>query len=481
MLDEGCVEYAVQYATSYGFYVVPIRPGEKAPWLPQWQEKASRDEATIRHWWQTEPGSNVGVKLGKESNVIDIECDDEEAERKYQELFDGCEVVTATYQGHRGKHRLFRWSPELPHPDKPWFKLGKLEIRTGNGGGAQSVLPPSKHPKGDTYRWLVHIDDAGIAELPQQVIARLHNWAGDSPQKDVKAKKTAEEWERIASGGKREGEGRNNDAASYIGGLLRSMAMLDDDTVALVYQAAWAINLRNIEPLPEAEFRRTFDSVLKKEQIRRGPQKEVERVAASHGAQSEWKLVIVQMEPRLYELYGPTFSCAHGGCLKLTSQQLCSFSLLKVQALEQASVVLPDEMRKVWPKMLQQLVSDAEIDDTPIVENETIAAAEYLLERLEEAKPRRDGKDEPDPTRPVRMSDGSIWFRWSVVWETALREKLFSREVIRRIALQIPTKAHQRWPRQGGARRRYIIADREFLAKIKRMARDYVDDTWRMQ
>ena len=53
---------------------------------------------------------------------------------------------------------------------------GKVEIRCGNGETAtQSVLPPSIHPDGPTYQWIVSPEDAELGELPDKVIDRLRN------------------------------------------------------------------------------------------------------------------------------------------------------------------------------------------------------------------------------------------------------------------------------------------------------------------
>jgi hypothetical protein len=81
-------------------------------------------------------------------------------------------LVVPTFRGKRGKHRLFLWSADLPHPDKAVFKIRGVEFRTGNGGkGAQSLFPPSVHPGGPVYAWLVHPDGAGSASFPDEALA----------------------------------------------------------------------------------------------------------------------------------------------------------------------------------------------------------------------------------------------------------------------------------------------------------------------
>jgi hypothetical protein len=50
-------------------------------------------------------------------------------------------------------------------------KLGMLEIRLG-GRAAQSVLPPSRHPDGTVYEWIVSPQDVAVAAFPAQLLAK---------------------------------------------------------------------------------------------------------------------------------------------------------------------------------------------------------------------------------------------------------------------------------------------------------------------
>jgi hypothetical protein len=490
-MESMCLRAALEYA-SHGFQIVPVRAGDKKPWLPEWEKNASADHTTIERWWDQEPTSNVGVRLGKDSRVVDIECDDEEAERKFTQLFSDVEVVTATYVGKRGKHRLFRWTPELPFSHKPWFKIGKLEFRTGNGNkGAQSVFPPSLHPDGGRYKWLVTIEDAGIAEIPEHVIARLWNWVDGDPEAEIegKARRTRDEWQKATAGGKRDGEGRNEDATVYIGGLLRLMPSLEEQSqMELIYQAAWAINLKNVEPMREDEFRKIFTSILQREQQRRvaesadlsmakSPKQLVPNAKKGDGIKvpQGMKLVIVRDDPPTFELYAPQFENARGGCIRLTASQLCSFNALKIQALEQADYPLPTSFRKSWEArggIYEQLVFAAEERHTSAVTKRLATSAEYLLGRLLAANSRADGKDEPDPKKPVKMSDGTVWFRWSDIWRDAIFDGLVNREEPRRLAdaVGMGPLCAKMWPSHGSGRRRYVVFGKELMSKLFKLA-----------
>jgi hypothetical protein len=132
-----------------------------------WQKLATTDPAVIARWWP--PGAlwNLGVQLGPRSGIIDVECDTPEAERALADLLGESYPVVPTFKGKRGNHRLFLWAPDLPRPDKAVFHFRGVEFRTGNGDkGAQSLFPPSVHPDGPVYTWLVHPDEADPVPFP---------------------------------------------------------------------------------------------------------------------------------------------------------------------------------------------------------------------------------------------------------------------------------------------------------------------------
>lgn len=177
---------AAKELASRGWRVLPLRAKGKVPLIEAWQNAASNVPETLDHWWSMWHDANVGVQLGPRSGIIDIECDTKEAEHALAELFAGNMPVVPTFQASRGKHRLFRWSDDLPAQAVVKFKLHEadpeahtIEIRLGGGKlGAQSVFPPSKHATGSTYRWLVHPDDAELIELPVDVKLKVLSWIG---------------------------------------------------------------------------------------------------------------------------------------------------------------------------------------------------------------------------------------------------------------------------------------------------------------
>jgi hypothetical protein len=171
---------ALDYAKR-GWHVVQVYERTKQPVGNEWQKLTTTDPAVIARLWP--PGShwNLGVQLGPKSGIIDVECDSPEAERALAELLllGGDYPVVPTFTGKRGHHRLFTYTPDLPKADQASFHFRGIEFRTGNGGkGAQSVFPPSVHPDGPVYTWLVHPDDADPVPFPAAALAVMHKELG---------------------------------------------------------------------------------------------------------------------------------------------------------------------------------------------------------------------------------------------------------------------------------------------------------------
>lgn len=156
----------LQHLADLGCRFVRLASREKRPLGAGWQTKATGDMEAVESWMAA--GSNVGLLLGLASGVVDVEYDTP-AGREQLAAFGVLDIRTPTWRSARGEHRLFRWEPWMPtaavvHADD-------LEVRIG-GRAAQSVLPPSRHPDGSQYGWLVRPIDVDIAAFPAQLLAR---------------------------------------------------------------------------------------------------------------------------------------------------------------------------------------------------------------------------------------------------------------------------------------------------------------------
>jgi hypothetical protein len=158
---------AARLYASRGWHVLPVL-GKRPQLGDAWQTKTTNDPEVVPAMFGAWEHDGVGVLLGPRSGIIDIECDDEEAEDEFFRLFDSEVPQTPTFKSTRGEHRLFAWRPDLPAPHKNVFKLGNLEFRTGNGDkAAQTVFPPS-----GGRAWTID-PTTPVLELPERVLERI--------------------------------------------------------------------------------------------------------------------------------------------------------------------------------------------------------------------------------------------------------------------------------------------------------------------
>jgi len=150
-----------------GCRFVRLARREKRPLGAAWQTKATDDMTYVKQWLAA--GSNVGLLLGPSSGVVDVEFDDPAGVEQLA-AFGITDIHTPTWRSARGEHRLFKWEPWMPLTAV--IKADSLEIRLG-GRAAQSVLPPSVHPCGGKYEWIVPPSLVTIAPFPAQLLRGL--------------------------------------------------------------------------------------------------------------------------------------------------------------------------------------------------------------------------------------------------------------------------------------------------------------------
>jgi hypothetical protein len=128
-----------------GRAVIPIPHGQKAPVLKNWQALRVTTE-TIGDYFNGE-AQNIGLLLGEPSGgLVDIDLDTDEA------VAVAPYFLPETFIYGRGKRPASHFLLEVPEAmTRKWQYAGKmlLELRST---GCQSLIPPSKHPDGDTYR-----------------------------------------------------------------------------------------------------------------------------------------------------------------------------------------------------------------------------------------------------------------------------------------------------------------------------------------
>jgi hypothetical protein len=148
-----------------GCRFVRLARREKRPLGTAWQTRSTDNPADVAGWLAA--GHNVGLLLGPASGVVDVEFDEWPG---IDELaaYGLTDIHTPTWRSSRGEHRLYRWEPWMP--ETAVVRVGVVEVRIG-GRAAQSVLPPSVHPDGQPYEWIVSPQACPIAAFPAQLLA----------------------------------------------------------------------------------------------------------------------------------------------------------------------------------------------------------------------------------------------------------------------------------------------------------------------
>ena len=171
------LEQALDYS-SKGWRVIPIRPGEKHPPIPRWQEAATTDEETIVTWW-TGPYTNhgIGIATGPASGIFVLDIDDKEGNRGYDTLADletahsPLPETLTVITGSGGNHLYFAYPLNQTIRNDSSRRLGPgLDIR---GEGGQVVAPGSTHPNGTTYEFDLDTEHLEPAEAPEWLLQLL--------------------------------------------------------------------------------------------------------------------------------------------------------------------------------------------------------------------------------------------------------------------------------------------------------------------
>ena len=428
---------ALDYADR-GWKIVPLADRDKLPRIKEWQKKASDEEEQITAWWKRWPQANVGVQLGRRSGIVDFECDSPEAEEQLISLFDDSPPVCPIFQAHRGKHRLFKWRENLG--GKAVLHFGAVEIRIGAGLiGAQSVFPPSIHPDGAVYRWLLPPDEVAPPEIPERVLVKIWNLGSEGPS--TSPERPPDYWLKILKGVE---EGHRNVAAVSLMGrqLGRCPDVFDNTEVAEVWLAIADWNNRNKPPLEEKKLKDAFELILAKERdqrtsaaagkplskyVRRDP--ETGKLTAQ-----AWKLVKVTSEPPRFKLFSPMWQ----GPIWLTASEYRSPEVVAREALNQADTWIPGSFAKLWrgdknhESLAGNLVANMEIEEDMDEARRSFIIAEWLYTELtNHPKPVHPGEEFDSRGIPCLTDDGDYVFKFSEVLRPMRRsdDKILAHEL----------------------------------------------------
>jgi len=231
------LEYAVKYL-QYGFSIIPIGPNKQP--LLSWKEYQSRKPTTkeLEGWSNLDNLRGLAVVTGKISGVFVLDVDEG---GKVEDL-----PQTPIVRTGSGIHYFFKYPENIDIKNTTGFRP-KVDIR---GEGGYAILPPTIHPNGKEYKWLLDLNTP-IAQSSEWLLNELTNRDGNSGPLPTQV------YEGV-------GEGHRNTAATHIIGiLLANLPPKYWENVVWPLITAW--NERNNPPLEEKELTVIYKSISSRE------------------------------------------------------------------------------------------------------------------------------------------------------------------------------------------------------------------------
>ncbi len=157
-----------------GYQVIPVKPKDKAPYLPGWSEfcKTKQSRKKIEGYQEKYPigidAYNIGICCGPASGIVALDIDTDD-----KEVLDAAQQSNVVKRGKKGETRFFQYDPSITNQS---FYL--LDILSS---GKMTVVPPSIHPETKRpYEWLTDetLEDVDNGEglprdLPKLDLAKL--------------------------------------------------------------------------------------------------------------------------------------------------------------------------------------------------------------------------------------------------------------------------------------------------------------------
>ena len=179
---------AVWYS-SHGWRVFPCHPRAKAPLgtaVPHGCLDATTEGDLVRLWWNRWPMANIGLATGRGLLAIDIDGPVGEDALLNLQLASGLPDLpeTPVARTGRGRHLVFSTPPDVRVASSKKL-LPEVDLR---GDGAYIIAPPSVHPSGATYTWIISPRTCPLASLPpewQAMLPRARSAATSLPKTPV--------------------------------------------------------------------------------------------------------------------------------------------------------------------------------------------------------------------------------------------------------------------------------------------------------
>jgi predicted lactoylglutathione lyase len=340
MISNSLLEAALKYESD-GWSIVPLvgkRPPDSFGWGDLRDTKAT--ESVIRGWFVTYADviTGIGLITGLDEDVciLDLEANEDPTRFEIPE-------TVHSRSGGGGWHYYFRIPDNYDKDSLPTTDLRKHKI-TGElrADRTYTTLPPSIHPNGKPYEWIVPLDYNKLAPLPDWLI-KLSEIKEYEPT----------DWNETMKGAT-EGS-RNTTTVSVAGKFLHHFPKSDWNSVVYPMLHAWNM-VHNHPPLPKKEITGIFYSLARKGKEDKVTQPKKQRTLFTISEifkipESERPQFLVN---RLIPEKGITALSGHPGCgkswfmLEVARSVAQGSIFLNSFYTRQANVLVVDEESGIW-------------------------------------------------------------------------------------------------------------------------------------
>lgn len=231
-------ECAIEYVNT-GWSVLPVRPDEKRPYMTNWlayqHTRATRE--MVESWFANLSGAGVGLVTGRISNVVVLDVE-KWCKIPLEDLLKKYPTQMVAKSGGGGYHLYYAYPQGV---GKVSNRVGIFEGADLRADGGFVVLPPTRHPSGNRYEWVMKgplgVFPRSLLELQSQPKAQSDGWL-------------VEALRGVSEGGR-------NDTCARLAGYFFRKGMNYDVVEALIL--SW--NECNDPPLPVNEVRTTIKSI----------------------------------------------------------------------------------------------------------------------------------------------------------------------------------------------------------------------------
>lgn len=256
-----------------GFNVIPVhartKRGARVRWRPYQEQRVTEEE--LRQWF-ADWTDGLAIVTGQVSGCVVLDMDnkpDANGEQALRSLYDWEPEGPLVRTGGGGLHAYYR------HPGGVVGNRAGIEPGVDfRGDGGFVYAPPSPHPSGKSYQWIIPPWECGLPELP----AWLHDLVTTDVSPAAKPSLPVpegvdpdllgmmDEWEAALHCGV--SEGQRNDTCARLAGHYLAMGVGAQAVIFMLLQ--W--NRLNSPPLPDAEVYATVHSIARKEALKRATQ-----------------------------------------------------------------------------------------------------------------------------------------------------------------------------------------------------------------